>query len=30
MTQEQRIDSEIEAMSKRIDAAYANDPRGPY
>lgn len=28
MTQEQRINSEIEAMSKRIDAAYANDPRG--
>lgn len=28
MTQEQRINSEIEAMSKRIDAAYANDPQG--
>lgn len=28
MTQEQRINSEIEAMSKRIDAAYANDPEG--
>lgn len=28
MTQEQRINSEIEAASKRIDAAYANDPRG--
>ena len=28
MTQEQRINSEIEAASKRIDAAYANDP-GP-
>ena len=28
MTQEQRINSEIEAASKRIDAAYADDPRG--
>lgn len=28
MTQEQRINSEIEAMSKRIETAYANDPRG--
>ena len=28
MTQEQRINRAIEAASKRIDAAYADDPRG--
>ena len=29
MTQEQRINRAIKAASKRIDAAYADDPRGP-
>lgn len=28
MTQEERINNEIEAMAQRIDTAYANDPRG--
>jgi len=28
MTQEQRINRAIKAASKRIDAAYADDPRG--
>jgi len=27
LTQQERIDKEIEAMSKRIDAAYADDPQ---